>query len=330
MFLLSRFARPSLLALAGALPLLIAVEARADQACGDSSCPKGFSCETYPTACPDIACDGDDGSCPVCEPGTEQVCVPVPCDSDSDCATDMRCVREERTSCDGGSASCDDAGEGEKPSCVPAAEENCTTRVVSQCVPRWLLPCTTASDCGAGFTCEELDSCSCGGSSGSAGGSDPAPTPEGAEDAPERVPAPDESCSCEPSGEFACVAVETACETDSACAAGWTCEENREGACWSGPEGSGCEPADPAKLCVPPYSDLGGGRGVDLDDGESTGSGSGAPEVPDEAGGSDDESGPTVVTTDRGCAVASPARSGASVAWLGLGLFGLFVSRRRR
>jgi hypothetical protein len=35
--------------------------------------------------------------------------------------------------------------------------------------------------------------------------------------------------------------------------------------CWSGPDGSGCEPGDPAKLCMPPYIDVGGypGRGED-------------------------------------------------------------------
>jgi MYXO-CTERM domain-containing protein len=76
------------------------------------------------------------------------------------------------------------------------------------------------------------------------------------------APPPDEQCGCEPTGEFACEIVETACAQDSDCPADWTCEDNPMGTCWADSEGnSGCTPADPAKLCQPPYSGVRGGDG---------------------------------------------------------------------
>jgi hypothetical protein len=322
-----------LMALVAVAPLALAFEAEAEEACGDRSCPTGFRCETYPTACPDIDCADDSGSCPACEPGTEELCVPATCRSNADCAADMLCVTEERTRCDDSAAAdCGDAREGEKPDCAPAPEANCTTERVSQCVPRWQLPCTSAADCGAGFTCDQRESCTCSGSSGSGGGGDPGtPTPADAEERA-ATPAPDD-CSCVPSGEFGCAVIETACTSDESCPAGWTCEENREGVCWSGPEGSGCEPAEPAKLCAPPYSNLGGGRGVNHDDSESSGDGLGETEAPTTAGGDKGETsdGAEVITTDRGCATAALPRSrGAAALWLALGLGAVFISRRRR
>jgi hypothetical protein len=321
-----------LIALIAVAPLVVAVDARAEETCGDRSCPTGFRCETYPTACPEIDCAADSGSCPVCEPGTEAVCVPKTCGSHADCAADMLCATEERTRCDDGAAAdCGDAREGEKPDCTPAPEANCTTERVSQCVPRWQLPCTSAADCGVGFTCEQRESCTCSGSSGSGGGADPGmPTPADAEE--RAVPAPDD-CSCVPSGEFACVVIETACTGDASCPAGWTCQESREGVCWSGPEGSGCEPADPAKLCAPPYSDLGDGRGIEHDDGESSGAGNGEPPAPTTTGGesADGSDGDEVITTDRGCATTGLPRSGgAGAVWLALGIGAVIFSRRRR
>lgn len=328
----NRLLRPSLIALFALAPLGAAREARADEAC--ASCPKGFRCETIQSLCPDIDCVEGAEPCPACEPKTEQACVPVACTSDADCATDMSCVTEERTRCDGDAADdCGDAREGEEaPDCKPAPATNCTTERVMQCVPRWQLPCNSATDCGAGFECKERETCTCAGSEGSGGGSDPG-TPQPA-DSGERAatPAPAD-CSCEPSGEFACVVIETACSTDANCAAGWTCEDNGKGACWSGPEGEGCEPADPAKLCAPPYSRLGGGRGVELDDGETSGSGSGAPEAPVTSGSQDgdDAEGSGVVTTERGCGVTrSPRSSGAATIWTVSALLGLVMSRRRR
>ena len=76
------------------------------------------------------------------------------------------------------------------------------------------------------------------------------------------------------------------CKSDSDCPSGWSCRDNPEGTCWADSNGnSGCAPADPAKLCFPPYSDLvgGGGRGIATDGaGVPTNpkgdSGSGAPE----------------------------------------------------
>ncbi len=303
-----KFGRTS--ALAGLFWLSAVGSALAAEPCGDTSCPKGYACEEVQAGCPAIDCPpGSD--CPPCA-GTTLACVAEPCDSDSDCETDMVCLKQTREECSGEAA----------PACPPGATCDapepkppvCNTVSTSQCVPRWSLPCSTDASCGEGFACVEQESCSCsgsagGGSSGSGGassggatppspGTDPVPPSDpddsGAEDrAPQPEPAPSEppgfaapaplppDCVCEPSGKKACVPNEVACDADSDCPSGWSCADNPEGVCWSGPNGdAGCSPGDPPKLCMPPYVNLGGGypaRGEDSN-------GSGSPGTPTSSG----------------------------------------------
>jgi hypothetical protein len=71
---------------------------------------------------------------------------------------------------------------------------------------------------------------------------------------------------------MACEAIQVACSTDADCLSGWACRDNPEGACWADSNGNrGCTPADPPKLCAPPYDDLGRGAGKGTSTDENTG-----------------------------------------------------------
>jgi MYXO-CTERM domain-containing protein len=316
--------------------------AQAQEKCGDTECPKGYTCETSTSGCPDIAClEGTD--CKPCEPTEYSYCVAAECKTDADCGAHMKCAAIEQMDCAAPTAPATEPCAADTDCKVaPAPDEpaDCTTTTIHQCQPQWTLPCNADADCGEGFACKEQESCWCSGSAGSvgggstgsaatgtagssstssgagaaggaaAGGAGSIGVPMPADDSYAPVaengaassgdvaepPAPDESCGCEPTGEFACEAVETACSQDSDCPADWTCEDNPMGVCWADANGnSGCTPADPAKLCQPPYSDLGGGyvdaRGEGTSDGTTGGdiavddTGSNSPEPPKAADG---------------------------------------------
>ena len=295
----------------------VASPAAAQEACGDSECPKGYACETVPAACPDIACAAG-SECPPCD-GTVEQCVAQSCDSDADCDEQMVCLTRTITECAGAAPACEPGTD-----CGSAAPSECTAASYSACVPRWTLGCATAADCGDGFSCEEQVSCQCPGSPGTGAGT-PGSTPgsspssggassSGDPGSPEKAPAPAErppsgaagagsslpqpaepapdadapadrappnsGCTCEPSGVKACVVIERACTADGQCPSGWSCEDNPDGVCWASPDGStGCEPGDPPKLCLPPYRDLGGGGY-----GEEASGGPTTPTTPDDSG----------------------------------------------
>src|SRR5688500_2341342 len=105
--------------------------AAAQEACGESECPKGYTCETVPAACPAIDCaPGPD--CPVCE-GTVEQCVAQTCDSDADCDEQMVCLTRTITECASDAPACEpgtDCGSAAAPS-------DCTAASYSACVPRW-------------------------------------------------------------------------------------------------------------------------------------------------------------------------------------------------
>jgi MYXO-CTERM domain-containing protein len=331
-----------------ALVLTLGGNAFAQEACGDTTCPKNWECATEPAPCPDLPCDGAD--CPPCE-GTTEACRALPCASDADCDPAMRCVTEQHTVCTGGDEPCG-ANDGGKPECPEPEPVDCTVETISACVPAYVLPCESAAGCGEGFTCEPVEECSCGGSSGApadGGGAEPAPrpAPDGGDafapaDGGAEPPPPDD-CTCVPTDTNHCVPVKAACTEATAaadCPSGWTCVDNPEGVCFSGPEGSGCTPADPPMVCAPPFSDLGGGvRGGD--DGGETGGGTpvglpdGGTEPPAAGGagrsGNGAENDDAMSSERGGCSVTRPsgASSGALAGFV-LAALGLVLARRRR
>jgi MYXO-CTERM domain-containing protein len=307
--------------------------AQAQEKCGDTECPKGYACETGTAGCPLIDCaEGEE--CRTCEPAEYSYCIPAACETDADCGAHMKCAAIEQTECTGGTAPATEpcAADTECKAAPADVAEECTTTTIHQCQPEWTLPCETAADCGEGFACKEQESCWCSGSSGSVGGGVggstgtesgragaasggassvdvPLPADDGAvsdtgaaEDPSEPVgdtataPPPDDQCGCEATGEFACEIVETACTKDSDCPADWTCQDNPMGSCWESSDGtSGCTQADPAKLCQPPYSDLGGGYGR----GEaSTGATTGGDDIAVEDGSTDNSEPPKATDPD--------------------------------
>src|SRR5262249_1488701 len=96
-----------------------------------------------------------------------------------DCAPDMVCFAQTEQDCPTQTS----------PACppntkCPPPEPNptpaCTSTTTTSCVPKYLLPCTTALDCGDGLTCvpDEVGSCSGGGSAPSEDGGPVDPPPE--------------------------------------------------------------------------------------------------------------------------------------------------------
>ncbi|RYZ06487.1 MAG: hypothetical protein EOO73_16065 [Myxococcales bacterium] len=335
-FLPAAFAAPTVLLLSSFAHALAAPEPSAG--CGDGpGCGFGFECSVVATSgcAPTPAC-AEGASCPEPEPCIETSsygCTPAHCQVDTDCASDMVC--HERTE---GCAVTDCAcAPGEKCDCGDPAP--CETKTISTCTPRYLLPCEAAADCGAGFNCEETQSCGCSGSGGSevppSSGSGAAPLPPSEGGAPaDAAPLPPD-CSCEPTGVKQCIPQEIGCENEAGCPAGWTCEA---GDVASAPAcaGDGCAalpaPMPSTSTCRPPY--YGGGVGEDDsgpttpvrgDDGKGTPNDgsptSGAPEASSGSGEGNESSacqfGPA--STSRG-AVSLLAVLGA--------LFG--VARRRR
>jgi hypothetical protein len=153
------------MALSGAL--LEPGVALADTPCGDSTCPKGYTCEAYPGPCADSR---DGSTVGACETSMQYSCVEAPCTSDADCGTLMVCHTSTRESCTGTAAVSKCAPDNlDCTEDVASVDPTCTTTTASTCVPRYDLPCTVASDCGDGFTCEPQTSVMCSGSAGRTG-----------------------------------------------------------------------------------------------------------------------------------------------------------------
>ena len=262
----------------------------------DADCPDGLACEEVGgSVCSSPACPPGE-PCPEptpCEPTIFYGCVappPPPCNADSDCGDGLACIIESYEVCSGGGFGApepmpggefpgapDGSGTGTEP------PVDCTTETYSYCAPRWMGPCTTAADCGDGFTCEPELSCYCsgsggtdvppdtgtgssdGGSSGGSSGSDGSDSP--GSDSPgsgSSLPAPDGSgatedpCACEPTGSNYCALPNepTACTAASDCPTDWTCEELPFGdtTCAVSPDGTtDCPEPTPAFYCLPPH-----------------------------------------------------------------------------
>ncbi len=262
-----------------AVPLFTSNIASADVACGDTTCPTGFVCEAYDSAdCADVATiEGQTASCNATT--TYYQCAPAPCSADADCGVGMVCFSSTREECSGGTTA---------PACAANAldctatapdvtTESCTTTNLQQCIPRYLLPCTTATDCGPGFICEETIEMACAGSGGSTGVAEPttgaSTVDSGAGGAASTTATSVDGngtsssstadttttveCTGTLTGQFACKLQLIACTTAAGCPAGFTCLENPSGSCSSSSTGeSSCTVADPPMLCMPPYADL--------------------------------------------------------------------------
>lgn len=246
----------------GLAGLTVLVSSANAQTCdADSDCPKGFDCEvtavsgcTAPAPAPEPAgtrpaCDA--GACaadagapamrPACETKEYRSCVPGECKADSDCASGMVCHERRIGTCQSAPT----------PACAPGFKcpdfvpPMCTETVEHVCIPRYVLPCQQAADCGDGFTCEAHERCGCAGSTGSAGAAAPVPstpasgpTPTPSADAgiadfrapdpqpPAAQPLPPPDCKCEPTPEKYCKVIERACRADVECPANFYCQQS--------------------------------------------------------------------------------------------------------
>lgn len=345
----------SLLSLSGhalglsALAVIIgyAAPAHADVACGDTTCPTGYECLSQEGACPAIAIDEGSGGAqdlPACTPTTQYYCSPLPCTTDADCASGMVCYTYATTNCATtavDTAPCLDQTNCPEPeSVVPA---NCEDTTTSQCVPQWTLPCTTAADCGDGFTCDEQERCACSGgstgsaSSGSSGEGAVVNSPDVAnggaastETSTNADPIVEPTCSCEPTGTYSCNPVVTSCTSDADCLSGWTCEASSTSAgCAVSSDGQEVCPEPASEMtCMPPYAEEVRGSGaVDiLLDGEAS-----TPTANEADNAAADESTDNASgASGGGCALVDPGRtSGSGMLLLGLVMAAVLASRRR-
>ena len=314
----------------------------------EQECVKGFSCQALSDYdCPPTAClPGQPCEPTPCEPTTVYECVAVPCTVDSDCAVGMACVKRDSDDDCLSTPSAAPCPPGTTCEPTPPSDPTpCEQKTEQTCVPRYQLPCKVASDCGTGFECEQMESCTSG-DSGSAHGD-----PGGSGDvAPPVEPAPPQ---CDKTGVFHCTAELTTCNVSSDCPSGWTCvtvEERRgsssdpgdnppplPGTDGNDPAGPGAAPQDPLppestttrSYCAPPYYDLGirGSLGGSIAGSDSNDS---APS-PQEPGKSEGESTPSGDKTSGGCRTSAGHTGSSGVALLGtLGLLGLLHRRNRR
>ncbi len=243
------FKTPNLLTAAAAFAAIsFAPSAFAQQECGDQTCEEGYECASFQGLCPEIDCAGED--CPVCEEEEFFYCERAACESDDECGDYMICATMEEYDC---SNVKDVDCAPDEPCEEPVGE--CEVLEVQRCAAPWELPCEADADCGEGHTCE-LIQCVCDGAA-AGGSSDEAPPPDGSED-PATSELVREDCGCVEADTGWCQLSETACEEDADCPDSWTCQDNPEGACWADSEGNtGCEPADPERICMPPGYSVG-------------------------------------------------------------------------
>jgi len=337
------------LGLFGWLALTPRAAAAQNSCSSDTECVKGWTCQvTGGSGCGSACPSGQEcAPAPDCAPQQIKSCLPGPCQTDRDCADGMVCSTLTEAHCAPTACPPNDA------SCVPAP---CTPTTTRACIPRYLLPCATAADCGgAGFDCvANVQECACPGvaapaGSGSAGSGTPGAPPSDAGPAPADVDA-SSGCTCAPATGQHCTVRPVDCSSAADCIAGWTCEAiGSTSDCASQPapppgatpaDAGALPPADPCvasatvKQCLPPYASLVGGSGAAVGGGLAadgsnptvgTPSGAGTP-VP---AANPEKSGSGGATSTAGCSVAWGANSGGAAGLLlTLGLVGGL--RRRR
>lgn len=277
---------PLLVGLATSAITLLSSSARADQCQVSADCGAGYACEVQQSgACPGIAClPGQPCPEPDCGVSETRSCVPVACSGASDCPSKMVCHTETTSSCNDAAPAAPCAGD----SCDGGSSEpppDCSVESRSYCTPRYLLPCQTASDCGAGFRCVEEVTQWCNGS----GPSDPS------DGGVANIVAPDQQCGETRTGTFVCQLIEVTCTADSDCASDFVCATVSGSSCASDlPSSSGggqsgfappsdeaperdagidtCKPTVAAKVCQPRDFDY-GGYGVGYDGDSNAGGG---------------------------------------------------------
>lgn len=336
----------------GALTLTATLAWAEGEPCdSDAECGEGEACEVVPVACPAIAvmcaddavpidADGDgcalecpdeagtDAGVPEAPPAGICVTLPVSCTTDADCDAGEVCHTYAHELCSGQVEPACPPGE-DCPEPPPPPPTECEVVEESLCVPRYFLGCAEDADCGAGFTCEPMESCACSGSAGSPGGGAP---PEPTE--PE--------CVCEPTGEGYCALVPVDCETDANCPEGWSCEEltapTQDCAVDSDGNVDCGTPVASTPQCVPPgYLDAPAAPGSTTVGGEA---GGGAAEpaigpeddantVGDAIDDSDAEPNPPAPADDESKPFSCAASGARPVVLWGI-LLGLLALRRRR
>jgi len=147
---------------------------------GDAECAPGMVCHTWTESCPvtDCACSSDVPDCdcgtgtPACDPKSVSMCTPryvLPCKADADCGTGFTC-EEQMTGCassgsGGAEAPAPNPGADAAPAggaagfpAEPIPVPNCMPEPSGQfqCVAK-PITCATASDCPAGWLCEQMD-----------------------------------------------------------------------------------------------------------------------------------------------------------------------------
>ena len=322
----------------GACALLASVPAEASaKSCEqDDDCPDEFTCEvTGAIECSDSKPCPEGEACETpadCVPEEYRECVSPSCEDDGDCPSDMVCYEQTSSQCGGSTPGCDPSGECPEP--VDAGQPECTETTERSCVARYVPPCTEDTDCGVGFTCEEesISTCSGGGSAGGTGTGGAAPSMDGGQANP---PDGETHCTTMPTGRFRCILQPVACDDESDCPSGFSCEDDpNQPACavldpafggQDDPEGSSedgnCPDAStsPTKVCLPPYYDLEGGEGRGEQGGSTDGSGA--------------ENPPTTPRTHEnessGCS-AAPGNADAPSALLALMCLALGIRSRRR
>lgn len=239
--------------------------AQAQSCASDTDCGDGFECKTqsYESCtgggwCSPEGCFDTEYTCETVE---YTYCSNKTCVTNADCPATMGCQAQTRWECDGGGAGgsggsagtgasgaggtagmypagaggaaggiAEDAGV-EDPclpdgtGCMPSCHE---APADSICIPRYQLPCETASDCGGGFDCVEsfYTICTGGGSAGmgGAGGTGGA----GGEPIDSGVIDGEYTCEEVSNGINTCELQVIACETHADCPAGLECQGHYE------------------------------------------------------------------------------------------------------
>lgn len=346
--------KKTLFAIAFTAAMLLAPSAFAAGECDtDTDCESYETCEVIGEAT--CACAPGDAGCDCPDSGTEEYreCVAEPpesCDSDADCSSDLECYTQTYEQCSGGGSvgtcevspdggtTCEDAG-------TTDVSESCETITEGYCVPSYVAPCETDTDCGTGFTCEEYEVCECSG--GDSGGVDAGTSDDSGTTDSDTTDTGDQdsgsSCTCETAGK-SCELIETECTSDDDCSGDLTCQSYDDGdtstePCVDDGDTSSCTSTDAGSststmYCLPPDWERWEAVAGDLDQGGADGSaeetggdagldagadtGSSAPNADDQGSNS-----------EGGCSSTGQQAPIGSLALMLLGLLGLAARRRQ-